>query len=192
MGSQITKPQISTVSPLGWNFWFQWLIANAAGFAIGMVIRQFMFGIGPWAINPIVIGAVMGTAVGVAQMFNLQPYIGRPGWWWVLSNTIGWSIGWAAGLRLGWALFGSLGFKAVDIVILAAAGLLSGAIQWFMLRQQYRQAGWWIVANTIGWGTGMAAGVVIVGGAFGWPAVGAVSGAMAGFPLAWILRHPRR
>jgi hypothetical protein len=158
---------------------------------IGMAIRQFMFGLGPWAVTPLFIGAVVGTALGVVQMFNVKQYVPRPGWWWVLSNTIGWSAAWVIiNLQVGYSLLG-LGITEFSIVRGTVAGILVGLLQWLILRQLFYRAGWWILVSPLGWGIGMAVGVT-VGGAFGWPLVGAISGIIAGYPLIWILRQPRR
>ena len=69
------------------------------------------------------------------------------------------------------------------------AGSVAGLLQWFVLRPQFHKAGWWIVVSTIGWAVGMAIGFA-VGTAFGWPLIGAVGGALTGFPLIWLIRQP--
>jgi len=184
--SHLTTEKTSGGSPINLSFGFQWLIANAAGFAIGMAIRQFMFGLGSWAINPFVIGAVIGSTIGIVQIFNLQ-HLYQPAWWWILSNTVGWTLSWGLiDQQIGFFVLG-LGITQFSMVRGAMAGLLSGLIQWLILRQQYRRPGWWVPANAVGWSAGMAVGIT-VGGPFGWPLVGAVSGIISGLPLAWILK----
>jgi hypothetical protein len=190
METQLPEQRISRQTRLGLGFWFQWIIANAAGLAIGMAIRQFMFGLGPWATNTLVVGAVVGAVLGVAQFINLREHVGRAGPLWVLSNLAGWAIGWSVGWQVGWTVFQGLGINEVFTLIGALAGTIGGVIQWLLLRKQLYQAGWWIIANAFGWAAGMAIGFA-VGGAFGWPLIGAVAGAITGLPLIWLLRRPR-
>ena len=167
------------------GFWFQWLVVNAVGWMMGMILRQFLFGISGLATNLTLIGAVIGAVVGIAQLLVLaQPRV-RAGMW-VLASIGGWAVGWGVGWGLGWDIIGSQGFTAVFGMIGMISGLITGVIQWFSLRHQTDQAGWWIPANTVGWGMGLAAGVII-GGAFGWFAAGAVSGAITGLALVLIL-----
>ena len=64
MESQLSERNLRQTAQVGLGFWFQWVIANAAGLAIGMAIRQFMFGLGPWATNSFVVGAIVGTTLG--------------------------------------------------------------------------------------------------------------------------------
>jgi len=138
-------------------------------------------------VSPPVIGAIIGTAIGAAQIFNLQQYLTRSGWGWVLTSTIGWAISWTTiNQYVGYFVLG-LGITQFSLVRGLAAGALAGLGQWLIYRQQFNRAGWWIPANAVGWGAGMAVGVA-VGGAFGWPLVGAVAGAMTGYPLVWMLK----
>jgi hypothetical protein len=127
----------------------------------------------------------------IANAAGLTIGMAIPGWWWVLSNTIGWSAAWVIiNLQVGYSLLG-LGITEFSIVRGTVAGILVGLLQWLILRQLFYRAGWWILVSPLGWGIGMAVGVT-VGGAFGWPLVGAISGIIAGYPLIWILRQPRR
>ena len=190
MESRLSERNLRRAAQLGLGFWFQWVIANAAGLAIGMAIRQFMFGFGPWATNSFVVGAIVGTTLGVAQIFNLRQHIDRAGWLWVISNGIGWTVGWAVGWQVGWSVLRGLGINEVFTLIGGLAGAISGVIQWYLLRSQFHLAGWWILASTFGWAAGMTVGFA-VGGAFGWPLIGALAGAITGAPLIWLLRRPR-
>jgi hypothetical protein len=56
---------------------------------------------------------------------------------------------------LGWVLGGVL----LPDFALASVGFVSGIMQWVVLRQYMRQAGWWILASALGWTAGW--GIVI-------------------------------
>jgi hypothetical protein len=56
---------------------------------------------------------------------------------------------------LGWVLAGVLPSEFG----LVATGLVIGLLQWIVLRQYLRQAGWWIVYSTLGWTAGW--GIII-------------------------------
>ena len=173
---------------IGFSYWFQWIMLNAVGWALGMTIRQFLFGFGGWAVNLLVVGSVIGAAVGIAQLFSLTQPGYRAGWW-VLASIIGWALGWGIGWGTGWSIFGGLGFMGAFGTVGALGGAASGVIQWVILRQQVHQAGWWILGGAAGWAAGLAIGVT-VGGAFGWAIAGAVSGIITGLVLVWLLRNP--
>ncbi len=179
---------MKTRSKINFGFWFQWILLNAVGWAMGMTIRQFLFGITGFATNQVMIGVVVGTAVGIAQIFGFTQAGYRAGWW-VLASTVGWAVGWGTGWEMGWALLGSQGFKGAYGTIGVMSGVIGGVIQWVTLRQQVYQAGWWVLASASGWAVGLAVGIN-VGGPFGWAVAGAMSGAITGFVLVWLLRHP--
>jgi hypothetical protein len=56
---------------------------------------------------------------------------------------------------LGWVLAGVLPSEFA----LVATGLVIGVLQWVVLRQYLRQAGWWIVFSALGWTAGW--GIII-------------------------------
>lgn len=186
MASAISDKKIPNVSQLGFGFWFQWIIANAAGVAIGMAIPRFLPG--NLGHNRIVIGAAIGIAIGVIQMFNLKQYVERANWLWVISSTIGWAITWVVmSENMGYGVLG-LGITQFSTVRGSVVGLLVGLMQWFLLRNQFRQAYWWLIANIVGWTVGMASSRA--GGPFGFVLAGAIAGAITGLLLIWLLRNP--
>lgn len=179
---------MNTPSQLRFGFWSQWILLNAAGWAMGMTLRQLLFGISGFATNPVLIGLVIGAVIGILQLFALAQSGPQAGLW-VLAHMAGWAAGWGAGWGLGWELLGAQGFKGAFGTVGAVGGAVAGAIQWLILRQQVYQAGWWVLASPLGWAIGLATGVSI-GGAFGWAAAGALSGVVTGLALLWLLQHP--
>ena len=150
-----------------WDLWFQWMLATTVGWAIA------------WAF----IGEVaVGALVGLGQWFVLRSRIPQAGWW-IWASTVGWAVGWA--MIVAGVLAPPNGGVAAMLVTGVVLGAMTGLAQWFILRQAVHQAGWWIVASTIGWTIGLT-------GIFGSTVTGAVVGAVTGFALDILLRYPYR
>ncbi len=169
---------------------FQWVLVNAVGWAVGSTVRRLAFGIASatlgFASGRIVEGAVIGAAVGIAQILVLPQPFSRSGWW-VLASIIAWAVGWFGGWSLGWSVFGTLGLRTVFVVIGATAGLVGGIIQWTVLRAQLPRSGWWVLTSTVGWAVGLGLAVT-AGRALGWLVAGAMGGAITGLPMALFWR----
>jgi hypothetical protein len=172
-------PLWQKISPDDLRFWFLWVVATTVGLTIGMTIRQFLFRFGAWATNPILVGAMIGLALGLAQLRSVH-------WQWILGTAVGWAVGWPLGWYVGWNVWGDLGLTAIFTTIGLIAGALAGVLQWLTLQRHSTRAGWWVPASAVGWALGMAIGTSL-GGPLGWPLVGATSGAITGLVLLWIL-----
>jgi hypothetical protein len=96
-------------------------------------------------------GVLIGAFVGVQQLRVLRHWVSQAGWW-VLASVVGFStqalistlltIGELGSFVLGACAGGTLG------------GTLLGVLQWFILRKQVSRAGWWVLANSVGWSVG--------------------------------------
>ncbi|RAM51646.1 MAG: hypothetical protein C6Y22_10550 [Hapalosiphonaceae cyanobacterium JJU2] len=64
--------------------------------------------------------------------------------WWVLANAVGGAV--VGTLEEG-------GFQFFATLILT--GPILGIAQWFVLKRYIRQAGWWVLASTVGWYLGI-------------------------------------
>ena len=94
---------------------------------------------------------------------------------WVMVTTLGWVLG---GIMLAEFALGVL-------------GIVIGVLQWVVLRQYIRQAGWWILASAGGWAIGWLM-VMVIPPEVGIP-IGTVLGAAIGVNQWLILqRHLRR
>jgi hypothetical protein len=109
------------------------------------VTGDYLFGYGllPW----------FGLCMGLIQVWLLRGYLSRLGWWF-LTTVLGW---WLA--FLGWSLssspVGDIALPASSwfgLVFGVSVGLLLGLAQWLLLRSQVREAGWWVLANVMGFG----------------------------------------
>jgi hypothetical protein len=95
---------------------------------------------------------------------------------WVMLTTLGWI--------LGGVVFPELG--------LLVGGVVLGILQWAVLRQQLRQAGWWIAASGVGWALGWAMAIILLP-----PELGVLAGPLIGLTvgsLQWLVlrREVRR
>ena len=105
---------------------------------------------------------------------------------WMLASLAGLGVGGPVGAAVG---------SSGDIVVAGyvgvnVGGIVTGLLQWLVLRRQVAWAGWWILASTVGWIVGGAvSGIVPVNNPVGWSVIGAVYGAITGMALVWLLRR---
>lgn len=82
-----------------------------------------------------------------------KPSVGWTVWlWWVLASAGGGAVGFAAADAVLDFVSAALQ-RAIDIdevVIFGLIGAGLGMMQWLVLRNLFSQAGWWIVASTVG------------------------------------------
>lgn len=116
------------------------IVFGIAGLVVGSIV-----GVGQWLVVrgqirravgwiwATIIGLGLGNAVGLVVLEDLRFMIMRRAPMWPTTSGDGrWTI-------LFWAVAGAL------------CGLILGAAQWLVFRRQVQHAGWWVVANTIGW-----------------------------------------
>lgn len=94
---------------------------------------------------------VLGVLAGSLQFLLLRNYLPRLGWW-IPMTSIGLLLGLVASRLLFRTLFNTLDSTWFEILMTVLVGGSVGLIQWLMLRQRVRHAGWWILANAFGWG----------------------------------------
>lgn len=153
------------------------------------------------------VGAVAGALAGFGQWLILRRHFRRAGWW-ILATVIGWAVARAVAETVNAALDVAMAGGVVAIVVWAVAGAMAGALagfgHWLILRRHFQRAGWWILANAIGWVVARAASWMGVGWAMAiaeagardmaWAIVGAafgaISGGLTGAVLISILHHP--
>jgi len=107
-----------------------------------------------------VIGAVVGTSLGIMQWLALRSGFQVAGW--ALASAIGVGVG----LTLGTTMIEFLGLTKGNIidelvgltVIGTAFGVSLGVMQWLVLRRVGPGTAWWIPANAIGMGVGFLVG----------------------------------
>ena len=195
---------MSKNASVGWAFWLWWVLASALGWTMGFPIADAILrALGEVVADEIVIFTMFGAASGIMQWLLLRRHLPQAGWW-VLAST------------LGGALIGAVAstVRVVDPAVgFVVAGASFGILQWLVLRRHVSHAGWWLLASPVGWAVsalvvraadrvgvfGAAEGLyraialpisetVVLALLFG--VFGAVSGAITGIVLTWLMRKP--
>lgn len=185
---------------IGWGFWLQYVLASTLGMLVGFYLGFFLAAIipevlGEW-IGFSVFGIVLGIAVGLLQWIVLRQRVSGARRWVFAPAVAGLGIFQAAmlygfstsyenpGAFLGWAS------------IVALGGLVTGLLQWPVLKGRVSRAGWWVLASTVGWTLSVMGVRALPWGVDDWDALwgmtatGAVLGAVTGGVLVWLLRQP--
>ena len=176
---------------IGWIDWFLWVLLTTVGWFFAYLIIYILVEIidevvsGSSVLGTILIhfmiGACLGSMVGLMQWLYLREHVSRAGWW-VLASTAGLAV--VVG-GFGWTTAEGFDTDVLDWE-LALGGAVTGILQWLVLRGQVSRAGWWVLASTVGWGLSMVGNLseapCLVGGV--------VLGAVTGVALVWLLRQP--
>ena len=145
---------------LDWALFFYWIMATTLGWLTG---RMFFQGI------PIVIS---GVAIAGFQWTVLYKRI--PGSWrWAVYSAIAWIV--------GYILFVILFPEEMGFLFGSIRGAILGVVQWFILKEEFDFAGWWIVISMLAWMTGL----FLVPGLL---SSGALPGALTGLALIILFR----
>lgn len=88
----------------------------------------------------------MGAGIGYMQARVLQP---------MLHNKMAWLLSWLIGLSIPFLIADlsrhfEWGLPYSPYMAVSIGGLLVGIYQLFLLRAQYRKAGWWILGSLLG------------------------------------------
>ena len=185
----------------GFLFWLKWTVASILSLMLGWALTfavilslKAVFGVADEdAIASFILLPSIGISIGLFQWFVLRPYIPRASWWVLASLT-----GWAICLPLAQALFrvvndamdGAIKGSFVGIIQITVFGFLIGLAQWLVLRQHISKAGWWILTSIISLNVAFlltTAGALV--NIMEIVLVGAVSGALSGLVLLFLMYH---
>jgi hypothetical protein len=154
-------------TPVGWAFWFQWVLATAAGSLLGLVVAAAVLFIPVMTLGIFVNfealptwivmfvsagsalgGAAVGTTVGIAQRFILRRHDLQTRHW-ILASVVGRIVGgYAAAVFALTVCYG--GTNGAIVAVLLLDGAVVGLTQWLVLHRWLKRAGWWILASTVG------------------------------------------
>jgi serine/threonine-protein kinase len=160
--SPSAAPAVSGERPkVGLGFYFQWVLVNVVGLiggiifaAIASVIVEPIFGT---ILSYQAVAATMALTIAFMQLLLLRQHIPISQKWWLLGTTLGTCISLILAHPISEDLNDLIG------VSVALVGFIVGIIQWWLLRQFVKQAGWWILVNTLfGWIGGILSGAVLV------------------------------
>jgi len=162
----------------GQGFVVRWVVASAIGLMAGFYV-YFMSVVGFAAGQGFVLktlvsaggGAILGAAVGGAQLFILRREVTGMNHW-MIANIVGGMIGGVATLPVAEAVGNTAGFNMAVFVGSIVLGLSIGIAQMSILREQLSGSGWWILAHAagipLGWALGRGLGAsaynLVVGG----------------------------
>jgi hypothetical protein len=153
-----------TATSFDWQFFLKWVFATTLGWLLGLALSQVL-----------VAEAAIGFFIGLLQWVVLRPQIHHAGQWIVTS-----AIGWAA----GWVLVLTFFPPQIDVLAGVVLGTAIGLAQWFIMRQWFHMAGWWIIISALGWSIGLT-------GIMGYSLVGTIAGAVTGIQIELLFRSPR-
>ena len=201
-----------TETPVNWRLLPWWVLATAAGFAVGGPMESVLGRSSGMMV--VVYVSTGGTAAAALQWLALRRHIAHAGWWiatgiagGVVAGMIGLVVGVGVGVGTGVVeglAAGRAGGVATGIAEGTRAGIDAGAdiagvatailfgaavgvVQWLVLQRQIAGSGWLILACSVGWVvSGLSAGVT--DSAAGWAVLGAVYGVITGCVLVWLLR----
>jgi hypothetical protein len=162
--------------------WRRWVLATTLGV--------------PLAVSASFLGGIL---LGLAQWLVLRKLSARPNRW-VFATGVGWVLG----LMLAMLIASGFTYTSMASILAIAFGspfmfTLLGLAQWFVLKERFANARWWILATTVGGTIGMA-----IGGAIGlaisllsspWAVIlGIISfavifGATTGTAMVWLLKQ---
>lgn len=177
-----------------WFFYPGWVVLNTLGIPIAWLISYFLAEYVSYLLADYVFIPLLGLLAGLLQYLLLRRYLPRIGWW-IAATAVGWPLVLAV-FHLGYAIWpialvNSTWPTAEDAlrgIGFVSVGVVTGLVQWLVLRRRVPRAGWWILANALGWGL-----VHLIVGEFDSLVVqlfiGAVPAVVTGLALWWLLAH---
>ncbi|MBD2499209.1 hypothetical protein [Anabaena azotica] len=150
----VSPPPIpAKTATIGLGFYLQWVLVNVAGLIAGCIIgaiaQTLLRPLGT-IISDQVLAATMGLTIGYMQALILRRQIPISEKQWMWGTT--------AGACISLLLSGN----NADYTLLWI-GPIVGTIQSWIMRPVIKQAGWWILINTLfGWLGGIFSGAVLV------------------------------
>jgi hypothetical protein len=135
------------------SFLALWVLANAtaASVAVGLVWGTAHSGaIGKGVQSILLFFVVPGVFAGATQWLVMRGRMPHANWL-VFASAFGWGLGIVL-LILIVATMVATGAEesgTTTLLMSIAPGLVSGTVQWLLLRRQVAGSGWWILATTI-------------------------------------------
>lgn len=160
----IYSPSPTTSKPIevGLGFYLQWVLVNI----VGLIGGGFGGAIAHEIVEPLgiiissqVVAATMSLTISFMQVLVLRQYIAVSKKWWVLGTT----LGVCTSVLLSYIMWFDTDLDAALGQSIILTGFSVGIIQWWLMRQFVKQAGWWILVNSLfGWIGGVFSGAVLV------------------------------
>jgi hypothetical protein len=117
-----------------WVSWL-WIVATAVGMPVGLAAGAVLVDYGTDRGDVVLIGAVTGVGVGVAQALVVARHRVPGALWWAVANPLAWALGWfvtsyviTTNVEERFANFG------------ASGALVYGLLTWLLLAALFRAA----------------------------------------------------
>jgi hypothetical protein len=185
-----------------WVTWVQWVLASTigapVGWMLGFLVYEPITGVIRWAATQVVLFALTGAVVGLAQWLVLKQQLRGVGWW-ILTGAVGWPLGFALGDALARSLFSDASVYVSGAATFAVVGAVTGGLQALLLWiKKTSRVGWWLAGSVVGWAAGWLVSLValtflgtptseMVGISLGFAITGFIAGMVSGFILQGIL-----
>ena len=167
----------------------KWVLANGISWLLGIIVAIVLsYGIVnlfyPEDTN-LVVGLCLGTIVTYSQWFILKQYF-IISIWWIFSASIGIGLPFVLifiFLELGGREISISEIEIIDQAILFFfCGLLTGLLQYKVLKSFSNKSAWWIIISGLAWGVSW----------FGLFLGGAILGLITGIALLYLLEFPEK
>lgn len=183
----------------GAGLWVGWMLATAAGMALGFIPPLLLApGVDLWLFR-ILVPLWAGFLVGLFQWAVLRGYLTHSADW-IINGGAGWAVAFSLGLLVIQVLSGSVVGTILGYILF---GIIVGMIQWPVLRREIPSAIPWVLASVVGWSLGALISQLVLGAvatgdvptpllstAVSSIVTGLVAGGVTGLALIWITRQP--
>ncbi len=157
---QSTNKKSLSVSPIqsdktlvNFVFWIQWVLTGTTANLAGVILVSNIFGKSKYAWNTtLILGSLIplisiGLIAGLLGWLILRQQI-QNAWIWIPANLIGYTI---AGITISVSMIIQQQTTIIFYTALGLTGLSIGIIQWWVLKNDHRNAVWCIPANILDW-----------------------------------------
>ena len=180
------------------SVWLGWVLASTIGWVIGFGIGFFLFDqigsivyIDGDELLAYVALPSIGISLGMLQWLVLRHQLPQAGWW-ILASLVGY-LGALAVVRSPNVLIVTPESLLDDAAFFFILGVVVGIPQWLVLRRHYSKSFWWVLISTFGWmgfllvvANPLSSLVEFIGFS---GIIGAISGAVSGFFLIWLMNE---
>jgi hypothetical protein len=181
----------------GRGYWLAWFLASVMGYGMGAVlgvsVAYGLFNRDPFdTVMGVTLGTVMGATGGYFQWVVLRERIAGAGLWGLAS-----ALGFGSAMGAMEAANTGENYAMAGFLMGCIFGIVSGILQWLILRRKVTRAGWWLLANLFGSLVGAfaipLAAAISESGNWGLAVMtfglvfGAGNGAITGAALVWLL-----
>jgi hypothetical protein len=174
------------------SFLALWVLANAfaAAVAVGLVWGTAHSGaIGKGVESILLFFVVPGVLAGVTQWVAMRGRVPHANWL-VFASAFGWGLGIVLLIIIVATMVATDAEESglTTLLMSVAPGLVSGTMQWLLLRRQVTGSGWWVLTTTIAFsvqilfffvvrrGEDLSFGVSVAGGFFSGAGYGLFTG----------------